>query len=1093
LVMPVLLLAWLFILGTSINNAVAEELPKITAGNTSSSFSNWKLIFSWQHAVSGNDPVLLVTLHTDGYYINSVSYAGQAMSLAAKRINSSPYNNIAVYIYYLANPAPGLNNIEVRANNYVPIVASAVTFNNVDTDNPVNSAQTFLEGITPISHAAATVYPNSMLVDAVTYNKPAFISIAPASGQTPYFSSQIYGQTNDLYSGESYKLAEQVGTSTMGWVTGNSRTSVHAILVLNPKYKQEVKTDGNFILSGGPSPTDNFCVDDDIYVYLNGNLLYSDIDLHKAGCDNWPINFPANAGAALRVIAIDSVGICRSLGPLWLYYGDQSVKLDGGNNDGCVYGPAGTTFYDKTFILPELAQPEPVILIPGIMGSWNVSGKWELDPILHTYDNLWEALKLAGYEEGKTLFAFPYEWRQDNTLTAYQLKRKIDEVKQISQSNKVDIVTHSMGGLVARAYAESDYYGNDIDQLVFLGTPHKGSPKSYLTWEGAGGFDSILEKIAQLYFWQEAHARGYSSLFNYIQDYVKSVEQLLPTYAYLQDINQTDFRIYDRVNYPNNYPYNTFLENINSANKISQFASSSIKIMNFIGDTGDNTINAIKVSSGEPYWPMWKNGYAEESIRLAGDGTVPEVSSSLFTATKVYNAGHNSLPTKAQKQVIQYLTGDLPMIEITDTKEPERLLAVRIFSPADFIITAPDGKRLGKDFLSGQAVNEIFGAFYSGFNFDAEFAVIPDPLDGEYKVQLQGTGQGEYKLSASLVDDNKQIDQEFSGSIAPEQQRDFNITYLAASENPISELEPIDTVPPVVIISNPVEANEYSYSENLIIDYTATDDFSGLASVTIMIDDQAIASTTVKLSDYSLGTHNLTIIAIDNAGNQAVEQVNFTIIDNVPPVIVINQPRENKKYLHSDSLVIDYSATDEFAGIATTTLMIDGREIATTTVDLFDYALGQHSLIVQVSDRADNQTVEQVKFEIIANIDSTISDIKKIHELGWLKDKIYHELLKDALKLLKIEVKYFDKEQELNEKLFRKTRDDKKLTAKQKQKLIEQYNKKLAELKKHRVKAINKSLDSIIKLLNKAKDKNRINQAGYGIILSDINYLRENL
>ena len=27
---------------------------------------------------------------------------------------------------------------------------------------------------------------------------------------------------------------------------------------------------------------------------------------------------------------------------------------------------------------------EPVIIVPGIMGSWNVSGRWELDPIFHT-------------------------------------------------------------------------------------------------------------------------------------------------------------------------------------------------------------------------------------------------------------------------------------------------------------------------------------------------------------------------------------------------------------------------------------------------------------------------------------------------------------------------------------------------------------------------------------------------------------------------------------------------------------------------------------------------------------------------------------
>jgi len=656
---------------------------------------------------------------------------------------------------------------------------------------------------------------------------------------------------------------------------------------------------------------------------------------------------------------------------------------------------------------PVQSAPDPMILVPGIMGSWNVSGKWELDPILHTYDNLWQALKGAGYEEGKTLFAFPYEWRQDNTLTAYQLKQKIDEVKIACGCNKVDIVAHSMGGLVVRAYAESNYYGGDIDQLVFLGTPHRGSPKSYYTWEAGEGFDAPLEKIVKLYFSLEAHSRGYNSIFDYIQNYVKSVEQLLPTYAYLQDVNQADFRIYDKINYPNNYPYNIFLENINLADKINQLAKSGIKIMNFIGDTGDNTINAIKVSSGEPYWPMWKNGYAEESIRLAGDGTVPEISSSLFTPTKINNAKHSALPTKAQKQVIQYLAGNLPALEISDVKEPEKLLVVRIFSPADFVITAPDGKRLGKNFfISGQTVNEIPGAFYSGFNTDAEFAVIPDPIDGEYKVNLQGTGEGEYKLSTSLIEETKQVDQEFSGSIMPDQQRDFNITYSAASENPLSDLEPIDTVPPIVIINKPAEA---------------------------------------------------------------------------------------EKYLHSDNLLIDYSATDDFSGVATTTIIIDNQEVDTTTIDLFDYLLGMHNLSVIAVDKAGNQAQAQKNFEIITNIDSTISDIKEINNRGWFKGKIYRALLENAFKLLKIETKFFDKEQDLNEKLIRKTRDDKKLNDKQKQKLIEQYNKKLAELKKDKAKAIDKSLDLIDKLLDKAKDKDQINQRGYDIILSDINYLRINL
>jgi pimeloyl-ACP methyl ester carboxylesterase len=717
----------------------------------------------------------------------------------------------------------------------------------------------------------------------------------------------------------------------------------------------------------------------------------------------------------------DQLGISKATGAKieapYVYWGhkDGPTTLDDYING----IKKGTKVYYNANFIPFLIEPwpseltgpssvDPVILVPGIMGSWNVGGKWELDPILHTYDNLWQALKNAGYVEGETLFAFPYEWRQDNNLTAYQLKQKIDEVKSICDCGKVDIMAHSMGGLVVRAYAESNYYGGDIDQLVFLGTPHKGSPESYLRWEAAEGFEDVRSKLVKLYFGLEAHARGYGSLFDYIQNYVKSVEQLLPDYAYLQNLGETGFRIYDKINYPNNYPYNTFLENINSVDKLNQFANSSIKIMNFIGDTGDNTINAIKVSSGEQYWPMWKNGYAEESIRLAGDGTVPEISSSLFITTKIDNSDHSALPTKAQKRVIEYLTGNLPTIEITDIKEPKKMMVVRIFSPADFIITAPNGKRLGKNFTNGQAVaiNEIPGAFYSGFNTDAEFAVISDPMDGEYRVELQGTSQGEYKLSASLIDENKQIDQEFSGSIMPDQQRNFNIDYLAASENLLSDLKPIDTV---------------------------------------------------------------------------------------PPVVVINGLTEGKKYLHNDNLIIDYTATDDFSGIATTTITIDNQEVATTTIDLFDYALGPHSLVITAIDKAGNQALAQVNFEIIANIDSTISDIKEINNRGWLKSKIYHALLENAFKLLKIETKFFDEEQDLNERLIKKTRDDRKLTDEQKQKLIEQYNKKSAELKKDRAKAINKSLDLIIKLLDKAKDKDQINQQGYDIILSDINYLRENL
>ena len=115
---------------------------------------------------------------------------------------------------------------------------------------------------------------------------------------------------------------------------------------------------------------------------------------------------------------------------------------------------------------------EPVIIVPGIMGSWQYLNQWTIDPILHTYDNLIEAMIQSGYELNKNLFVFPYDWRRDNAVTASELKEKINEVKEETQSPKVDLVAHSMGGLISRFYVQSEEYDNDVDQLIFLGTPH---------------------------------------------------------------------------------------------------------------------------------------------------------------------------------------------------------------------------------------------------------------------------------------------------------------------------------------------------------------------------------------------------------------------------------------------------------------------------------------------------------------------------------------------------------------------------------------------------------------------------------------------
>jgi pimeloyl-ACP methyl ester carboxylesterase len=88
-------------------------------------------------------------------------------------------------------------------------------------------------------------------------------------------------------------------------------------------------------------------------------------------------------------------------------------------------------------------------------------------------------------------YVFPYDWRQDNVVTARKLDALIDQIRRDYRDPKlkVDIVAHSMGGLITRYYiqygATDVLNGNDfsanfagadkIRTAILLGTPNLGS------------------------------------------------------------------------------------------------------------------------------------------------------------------------------------------------------------------------------------------------------------------------------------------------------------------------------------------------------------------------------------------------------------------------------------------------------------------------------------------------------------------------------------------------------------------------------------------------------------------------------------------
>lgn len=536
--------------------------------------------------------------------------------------------------------------------------------------------------------------------------------------------------------------------------------------------------------------------------------------------------------------------------------------------------------------LPQLERPDPVIIIPGILGSSDKNGAWVIDPIFHTYDDLIATLDANGYTPGADLFTMPYDWRQSNILTALQLRDRINDVQAICNCNKVDLVAHSMGGLVARQYIQFDKYENDVDQLIFLGTPHLGAPKDYLIWEAGENDVTRQDRFIRFFLAKEAKKARFLSLFDYVRNKpIPSVQELLPIYDYLRDKSSGNYL----RSYPNNYPQNIFLENLKQ--DAANLFNKGINITNIVGElSASSTIDTIRVvASTNP--PLWEHGYPDGFDEFSsdkglergiGDKTVP-LSSSAFIVNdlNIITAEHGTLATRAEGLVFKKMTGkDATTLIASNTDSffniNFKLLLIKILSPIDVMVIAPDGKRIGKDFAANSEINEIDGAFYSGFLTDNEYLTIPNPLDGEYRIETQGTDSGGYTVAVGYLGDDVSVEREFTATTAPGLIANLDVA-INNTDPEQMEITPEDITPPQITINSP-QHRDYLRSEILPIEVDITDAETGVSSQEFRLDAR-IASNgqSIDLFFEKLGTHRLMISAVDFMANSASTAVEFRI------------------------------------------------------------------------------------------------------------------------------------------------------------------------------------------------------------------------
>jgi pSer/pThr/pTyr-binding forkhead associated (FHA) protein/pimeloyl-ACP methyl ester carboxylesterase len=136
-----------------------------------------------------------------------------------------------------------------------------------------------------------------------------------------------------------------------------------------------------------------------------------------------------------------------------------------------------------------------------------------------------------GYEAGKDLLEFPWDWRLDPRVAAMQLCDKItawrDRVKEAELP--ITIISHSLGCLVARYYVEKLDGYSVVNRMVMLGGTHGGMPKALEAF-GAFGKQPLIYGLA------EPFQRVIAS--------APSVYSMLPTYPAVFDSFKNPIDLY---------------------------------------------------------------------------------------------------------------------------------------------------------------------------------------------------------------------------------------------------------------------------------------------------------------------------------------------------------------------------------------------------------------------------------------------------------------------------------------------------------------------------------------------------------------------
>ena len=581
-----------------------------------------------------------------------------------------------------------------------------------------------------------------------------------------------------------------------------------------------------------------------------------------------------------------------------------------------------------------------------------------------------------------------------------------------SPTGKVNIIAHSMGGLVTKEYLSRPSNSDGINNVILLGVPNLGAPKAFkvlnygddfgLSNFGIGLNDQKAKEISQnmLGVYELLPSREYIRLKGgYVRDF-RNGQNLTLNYDQTKDFMTSDLGLLDYRNGPLINIADSYHQSIDTNAIIGP------NVYNIMGCQNPDTIGEIR---------LYNNGRADITA-VDGDGTVPLTSARansdnynnyyvLYSENKI---DHTGLVKDGDitELVSDLITETNPVIPSGISQSVSNCLdALPDLTKIIFSTHSPVSLHIYDDQNrhTGLNANSDFEAGISNSNFymigENSFASVPAAIQYRIVIDAYATGSFDFKIKS------------------------YNGSTLSNSAAYLNVLLPSD--------SFRAEMNFISVNPDL----------------ELKIDNDGDS-------------------VIDEVKKLDVELSNMESEDAIPPSVTITEPTMTD-YVRSAVLPISASVNDADSGVGLVQKYFDNLLLANDSVDLFFQKLGSHSIGILAYDKAGNPTKAHKDILVIATPDSTISDIERAFDLGWIEKKGTKNGL---VQKLKAAIKVQKRIEILEEKLPNKP------------KVIK------------RIERLEKRLDKVLgtaflKQLEKEYNKGSINQQAFSILKEDIAWL----